>query len=361
MKTEAAGTKIKSRNYGVDTLRIVSMLMIVAVHIFTQGGVLAAAEEGSAGWYAAWALRIFLIVDVNCFALITGYVSADSRFRPSRVVLLWLQMLAWSVVISALFRIFGDMAFRPRDTFFPVMSGRWWYMTAYFGIVFFLPFIGPLFDRISRRQASMLVFALVCMFSLLPSVFNTDSFKLHGGYAMAWLGILAVIGGYIKRFEPFKKLRRSWMLVYIICMTCVCAWKFIATAAGLPAPDRFIGFTSVFVLLGSAAFFMFFTRISIAPGVRKLTAAVSPVAFGVYLIHVHPCVWNRLLAGRFAFLAGAAAPLMLLGVVGAAVGIFAVCAGADRLRLLFFRLLRIDRLAEFLGEKLIILAEKLFK
>lgn len=361
MKTETAGTKLQARNHGVDTLRVVSMLMIVALHVFGHGGVLAALEAGSAGWYSAWVVYICLMISVNCFALTTGYVSVDSRFRASRVISLWLQMLAWSVAISALFRIFGDTAFQPRATFFPVMSGRWWYMTAYFGIVFFLPFIGPLFDRISRRQASMLVFALVCMFSLLPSVFYTDSFKLHGGYAMSWLGILALIGGYIKRFEPFKKLRRSWILVYIICIACVCAWKFIATGAGLAEPDRFIGFTSVFILLGSVAFFMFFSRIGIAGGVRKVTAAVSPVALGVYLIHVHPCIWNHVLAGRFAFLGEAAAPIMLLGAVGLAVGIFALCAAADRVRLLLFRLLRIDRLAEVLGEKLTVLAEKLFK
>lgn len=361
MISETPAVKTSTRNYGVDTLRIVSMLMIVAVHIFTQGGVLAAAERGSAGWYLAWALRIFLIVDVNCFALITGYVSVDSRFRASRVVLLWLQLFAYSVAISAVFRLLGVSAFQPRATLFPVMSGRWWYMTAYFGIVFLVPFIGPLFDRISRRQASMLVCALICVFSLLPSVYNTDSFKLHGGYAMAWLGILAVIGGYIKRFEPFKIIRRGWIIIYAVSMACVCLWKFIAEAAGLAYPDRFVNFTSIFVLVGSISLLMFFSRISMAPAVKKVTKFVAPMAFGVYLIHVHPCVWNHLLAGRFAFLAAQNPAVMLLGVVGSALGIFILCAAVDWLRGLLFRLLRINRLADIVGDKLTALAEKIFK
>ncbi len=361
MKTETLAPKTSARNYGVDTLRIISMLMIVTVHIFTQGGVLAAAEQGSAGWYAAWILRIFMIADVNCFALISGYVSVDSRFRASRVVSLWFQLIAYSVVISGVFRVAEISAFQPRATLFPVLSGRWWYMTAYFGVVFLIPFIGPLFDRISRRQASLLVFALICVFSLAPSLYNSDSFKLHGGYAMAWLGIMAVIGGYIKRFEPFKNIRKGWLLIYAACMGCVCAYKFIATAAGWAYPDRFVNFTSIFVLLGSIALLMFFVRINMAGPVKKVTKFVSPMAFGVYLIHVHPCVWNYVLAGRFAFLAEQSWIVMILGVLASALGIFVVCAAVDKVRALLFRLCRIDRLAELIGGKLTVLAEKVFK
>lgn len=360
MKTETLATRA-TRNYGVDTLRILSMLMIVAVHIFTQGGVLAAAEPGSANWYVGWALRIFMIVDVNCFALITGYVSVDSRFRASRVVSLWFQLIAYSVVISGVFRLLDISAFQPRATLFPVMSGRWWYMTAYFGIVFLLPFIGPLFDRISRKQASMLVCALICVFSLLPTVYYADSFKLHGGYATAWLAILAVIGGYIKRFEPFQNIRRRWIIIYAVCMACVCAYKFIATALGLASADRFVNFTSVFVLIGSISLLLFFSRVSIAPAVKKLTAFVAPMAFGVYLIHVHPCVWNYVLDGLFAPLAARNTAVMVLGVIGGALGIFILCAAVDWVRGQLFRLLRINRLADIIGEKLTALADKIFR
>ncbi len=248
MKSETAVLK-PTRNYGVDTLRVLSMLMIVVAHICTQGGLLTAAETTGVGKYAAWTLRIFMIVDVNCFALITGYVSVDSRFRASRPIALWLQLFAYSVGISAVFRIFGISAFEPMKTFLPVLSGRWWYMTAYFGIVFLLPFMGVLFEHISRRQASLLVLALVVLFSLLPSAANKDIFRLQQGYDMAWLGVLALIGGYIKRFEPFKNIRRAWLGLYAICMLCICGWKFFSRTS----PDRFVSFTSLFALVGAVA------------------------------------------------------------------------------------------------------------
>ena len=356
MKTENTAV-ISTRNYGVDALRIVSMLMIVVAHVFTQGGVLNAVEQGSAGWYAAWALRIFILVDVNCFALITGYTAVDSRFRASRVVSLWLQLFAYSVVIAGLFRVLEIGAFQPKASFFPVLSGRWWYMTAYFGIIFFLPFMGILLRNLSRRQASLLVLALICVFSLLPSVYYRDTFKLQGGYDVAWLAILALIGGYIKRFEPFKNVRRRWLIVYALCMACICAWKFLSKST----PDRFVNFTSIFALTGSVALLLFFSRISVAPAVKKLTKFIAPMTLGVYLIHVHPAVWNFVLPGLFAPLAAMNPAVMLLGVVASALAIFVVCAAVDWVRGQLFRLLGINKLAEIIGDKLTALAEKVFK
>jgi len=356
MKSENTAV-ISTRNYGVDALRIVSMLMIVVAHIFTQGGVLNAVEEGSAGWYAAWALRIFVLVDVNCFALITGYTAVDSRFRASKVVALWLQMFVYSVGIAALLRILGISAFQPKASFFPVMSGRWWYMSAYFGIVFFLPFMGILLRNLSRRQASLMVLALICLFSLLPSVYYRDAFKMQGGYHVAWLAVLSLIGGYIKRFEPFKNSRRRWLIVYLLSMACACAWRFASEVQ----PDRFVNFTSIFTLIGSVALLLFFSRISVAAAVKKVTKFIAPMTLGVYLIHAHPSIWNFVFRGLFAPLAGKNPAVMLLGVIASALAVFAVCAAVDWLRGLLFHLLKINRLAEIIGDKLTALAESVFK
>lgn len=348
------------RNVGVDTLRVVSMLMILCVHILTQGGVLAAVQPGTAEYALAWLLRCFLIVDVNCFALITGYVSVDARFRLSRPIALWLEVLIYSVGISAVFRLLGIYAFVPDVAFLPVLNGRWWYVTAYFGMVLFLPFFRLLFDKMSRKQASMLVFAVILVLSVLPSFYDRDIFRSSKGYTMLWLMALYVIGAYIRRHEPFPRSRRRWLLVYALSMLVVWLTKLLLPRFGADG-DYFVNFTSFFVLLGSVSLLLFFSRVSVAPAFRKLTAFFSPLAFGVYLIHVHPAVWNYLLAGRFAFLAEKGPLLLIPGVVGCALGIFLLCCAVDWLRSLVFRLLRVSRLAELLGDKLTALADKIFR
>lgn len=350
-----------SRNYGVDFLRIVSMLLIIIAHIMTQGGLLAATEPGSAQYYAAWLVRIFAICDVNCFALISGYAGADSRFKLKRVIMLWLEVAFYSVLISAVFSVAGVYPFDPKIVFLPVLAGRWWYVTAYFGMVLFTPYFCVLFDHINRKQASILVFLLIFVLSFLPTVCGRDAFKSAWGYSMLWISALFIIGAYIKRYEPFKNTRRRWIAVYAASMLITFAGKLINEAIGFGREERFVSFTAIFVLIGSAALFMFFSRISIARPIRRFTEFFAPNTFAVYLIHVHPCVWNYLMPGAFSGLAGKNIGIMLLGVFGIALGVFFVCAFADKLRALLFKLVRLTRFADFAGGKITDAVRKAFK
>ena len=72
--------KTTQRDYGIDLLRIISMLMVPIVHVIGQGGILAAAVPFSIQYESAWMLMSFVLVAVNCFILITGYVYlSDAR------------------------------------------------------------------------------------------------------------------------------------------------------------------------------------------------------------------------------------------------------------------------------------------
>ena len=71
----------RERNYGIDLLRIVSMLMVVVLHVLGQGGVLKTSTPLSIGYSVAWILEIAAYCAVNCYALISGYVGVNSKFK----------------------------------------------------------------------------------------------------------------------------------------------------------------------------------------------------------------------------------------------------------------------------------------
>ena len=79
---------IKERNYGIDLLRIVSMIMVVTLHIMNAGGVLGATERMSAKYELASLLQIMTYCAVNCYALISGYVGVNSKFKISNILFL---------------------------------------------------------------------------------------------------------------------------------------------------------------------------------------------------------------------------------------------------------------------------------
>lgn len=72
-------SKTTKRNSGIDLLRIISMIMIVTLHLLGHGGILNNLEPFTSGHYSAWTLEIIAYCAVNCYALISGYVSVHQN------------------------------------------------------------------------------------------------------------------------------------------------------------------------------------------------------------------------------------------------------------------------------------------
>ena len=78
---------VKERNYALDLLRILSMLMIVFLHSNSHGGMFYSPETGLDGYViGSWVVEVLCIVSVNVFVLISGYFLCEQSFRLSRVV-----------------------------------------------------------------------------------------------------------------------------------------------------------------------------------------------------------------------------------------------------------------------------------
>lgn len=69
------------RYYGIDILRIFSMLGVVLLHMLGAGGVLANSVRGNENYFAAWFLEIAAMCSVNVFAAMTGFLYGRSK-RP---------------------------------------------------------------------------------------------------------------------------------------------------------------------------------------------------------------------------------------------------------------------------------------
>ena len=95
-------------------------------------------------------------------------------------------------------------------------------------------------------------------------------------------------------------------------------------------------------LLLAVCMLLLFARVKLRWG-GKLASALGGASFGVYLIHDHPLV-RQLTISRYAYhLAGLDAVWIVPGVILAAVGVYAVCAGIDCLRERLFRALGVRR------------------
>lgn len=101
-----------NRNYGVDLLRIVSMIMIVVLHTLGHGKLLESVDVSSGKYWILWLMETMAYCAVNCYGLISGYVGYGKKFKLRNIIQLWIEVIFYSVSISIAFKLFYGWGIR---------------------------------------------------------------------------------------------------------------------------------------------------------------------------------------------------------------------------------------------------------
>ena len=331
------------RNYGIDALRIVSMLMVVVLHVLGQGGILDSIDLQftSIRSLSFWFLYYLCLCSVNCFALISGYVGYGSRHLPSRTMLLWIELVFFTTLENILLVAFGYANFNAElvwQSLFPVTSRYLWFGTAYIMLSIISPLIDFAIASSSKNGAKIALlgfFLLASGLSLAP--WSDDPFNLNHGYSVLWLAYLYALGAFFRRYGLPGPSNSRCVLIAVACPLLNLALR--CWALGLfgisvqPINSAILlnldSYTSPIVVMQAICIVCLFARFN--PGCRaiKIIKVVSPLMFGVYITHVHELVWTHVLAGNTAFASSFPAPCALAAISAIALLIFICCLAAS--------------------------------
>lgn len=357
----------RERNYGIDLLRILSMFMVVILHIIGYSGLMERdTSVGTFGYASSWLLESAAYCAVNIFSMITGYLMTDRPFRYRKILPLWTQAFFYSVVLTFILFPFLRSSIGIKNFIlspFVVSLGKYWYFTAYFCMFCFIPFLNALTEKISKKQFTALIVTCVTLFSIVPAVFIHDIFYLNNGYSAFWLMTMYLLGAYIKKYGISEKIK-SWVSVVLYGFAVFLTW---ASRMVLTIFDGRIGesvmaklekclynYTSPTMVIAAFALFALFAKIRIKEkGLLFSFTKLSPYTFAVYLIHMHPLVKTCILAEFCYILKELPGYLSVVSVLCVAAVVFFICIAIERLRVLIFKLLRIneglDKLSDFVG------------
>ena len=284
------------RSFNIDFFRIIATLMVIVLHILEQGGILNNAKPNGTFFWSAWFLEICTFCAVNCFALITGYLMVDKTTKTKNILTLWFQVLFYSLLLTALFFIFLPESRTIKNlilSFLPIVGNRWWYISSYFAVFFFIPFLNEGIKHISQQTHKKLLFILLGI-SSIGCIIPIDAFRLNKGYSAIWLIIVYLFGAYIKKYnlsQKFTALKSILIFFSMILITFLS--KLIFNLIGIARLEyMFISYTSIPMLLSAIFLFLFCLNVKINNTMTKLISFVAPGCLGVYLIHVHPLVFD---------------------------------------------------------------------
>lgn len=370
MKNSQIKNQNDKRNYGIDLLKIISMIMIIVLHITGQGGMLENTATLSSQYNILWLLRAMCFCCVNCYALATGYLMYQRKVKYSNIIYLYLQVVFYMAIISAIYFFIDPSLITFRsfiDIIFPFAHDDYWYFTAYFGMFFFIPYLNILMEKLSKKQGTKLILVIVFIFTILPLIFDSDIFKMNSGYSMFWLISMYLLGAYFKKYSlEINFQKRTGFLIYFISVLLAFAVRtlFVFAKAKLDwiklNGTYIINYCSPFILLSSIGLLIFFSQVKFKSIGKGIIHFLAPLSFGVYIIHVNPFIWKSA-KGIFSNFASLNPFLMTAYILMLTILIYFICAILDRIRLMIFESFKVKQLSDKISNFVSLKINKLLK
>ena len=291
----------KKRDYRIDCVKTLAVILVIVHHI-TECGVTMSDEVGGGLRFAWYYLRGVSLTCVNLFLLATGFLCIASSNPWKRLQSIWLQVFVTGITVTAAFSFFsGHVTLSDWiRSLFPIVTGEYWYFTAYFLLVLFMPLLNPGIRAMEKkvlRQLLLLLFALLCISSL---VIHDDPFVLKKGYSFAWMLVAYLFGAYWRLHVDENPPSALLCLAVLTC----CSLSFLIPSFGKRLFSGEVGewfgnmncwwYISPFNMGMSLSIFGLFRHVKISNNhVIQLFSVLSSTSFGIYLWCVHPVFWNH--------------------------------------------------------------------
>ncbi len=341
--------QLKKRNYGIDLLRLVSMFMVIILHVLGQGGILANSPSLTFRGEFFWSIEIMCYCAVNIFAIISGYVGLRAKHKYHSLISVTLELIFYAIVITIIDLIVllstksEITAIRVLSNLFPSV-GSMWYFSAYFCLFFFMPLLNAIVETVDRntlKKVAVFIFIVFCC----CTQFISRVTSLGGGYTVIWLAILYVLGAYMAKYDFLHNLSIKKSLIgYFLCVAITVLCRVIMGNIYPSGANVLVSYTSPTIVLCAVFLVNVFAKIRVRPTAEKVISFLSPMAFGVYLVHCHPLVFRNL-GGVFAWIAEKPTYFALPLILAAGLTIFVACVVVIWIRILLFKLLKVSNLA----------------
>lgn len=130
-------------------------------------------------YHIAWLMEVNACCAVNCYALISGYVSVKNKNSQNRIckyLSMWVQVFFYSVGITLIAFLFNHESIGIRallESLFPVATNQYWYFACYTALFFLMPWLNRFIQIVDKRELTKFVALLIMMFSFFLGYITT--------------------------------------------------------------------------------------------------------------------------------------------------------------------------------------------
>lgn len=278
------------RESNIELLRLVAMAMIVLHHFIFHGlGLYRSIRFGETpimtlrDTQLALVADSFLIYGVNIFVLISGWFSI--QFKTKGFVKLFAICSFFAFIGYTTYLLYNDIPFSVgqilrliKRSFFVLSSKTWWFVQLYFILMFFS---GPINQYVERTSQKMLRNAIIVL--LFINVYLGWVHKVEfviDGYNLFNFIMLYLIGRYLRLYWKNDYKGYKDLLVFL---GAAMVTAFLTIVVHKRGGDVFhmLGYNSPFIIIGSVAVLLWFTKMHFQNQLINYMAASS---LAIYLV-----------------------------------------------------------------------------
>ena len=295
-------TKLQSRNYGLDLLRVLACYMVLQVHAgefyyIADGGLVAAGGEPV---WACW-LNSLCRTAVPLFVMLSGFFLLPVRertrdFFARRFVRVVVPFLVWCVLYAIYQFLTGRtdaagalLGVCRIPVNFGVEIGHLWFVYMLLGLYLFAPVVSPWIETASRRAMegylALWAFTLCIPYvhlvfpELLGECFWNDTPMLY--YFSGFLGYM-VLAAYLRRYHAAPRAWYKWGVALLVVAGISRRHGFSTHGWRRSGSSRTINVAAMSVGL-------FLLLKDVRPGAGRFAGVVTDISrlsYGIYLIHI---------------------------------------------------------------------------
>ena len=323
----------KVRNSSVELLRIVAMVFIVMSHYCVHNGmdrneITFGFNNALLSWGALGNLGVII------FVMITGFFMCRSKLKLQSVFRTAFATWFYSVVLFAVAMLSDSNSVSVKTaikSFLPISSSHYWFVSAYFALLLFVPFINKLISVLTRRQ----FFAVNCIMVIMWAVLPTFTDKTFYSNELTAFVMYYMLGAYISIYPDAFFAKKSGCAVMAAGSLAAAMLQSAATLFGESAVPLFVrelnwySRSSLFMIIAAVSMLAFFSKLCIS---NRFINTLASCTFGVYLIHenifVRPFLWQTL----FRVEDFKNSPWMLVHMIGSVAAVFLLCSAVEYVR-----------------------------
>lgn len=293
----------KTRQINYEALRVVSMLMIIAMHYLQKGGfLLSFGSEGNQRMdvLLAWLIESFCIGAANVYVLISGYFLVETAWKWQKLAALVGQVFFYSLGGAILGMLLGIGEIEQWSVYdwipvlLPFQAEHYWFPSAYLVLYLLVPLLQAGVKMLSCSQLQLILGLMLGFWSLEKTLSPVALAYDRYGYDPIWFICLFLTAAWIRLYgQNWLKGKLAWISYG---GTAIVIWLLslmfsILAQNGFPVGywgDMLFSYNHLLVLFLSVSLFQGFSSLRMeGKWIAGIIGKVSPYCFGVYLLHEH--------------------------------------------------------------------------